>query len=209
MITALSSCAESVVNLGSNFSFSSSARPDTLDARTIDTLIIDSAKILIKDIKLNGSGSADTAFFAGGPYVLNLKPDSSVNVVSVGVLTAGLYDKVKFEIHKPAPNEVPPDPEFADSNGTYSAIVKGKFNGTTFIYRSKKSAHQIVSLGGTVFIVYEFGTNVTLLVKPYRWFLENGNYLNPLDSANENDIDNNIKDSFKAFKDNDGNGIPD
>jgi hypothetical protein len=52
-----------------------------------------------------------------------------------------------------------------------------------------------------------------MIVRPYIWFIKNDVYLDPRDPANSNDIDNNIKDNiknnFKAFKDNDRNGIPD
>jgi len=52
-----------------------------------------------------------------------------------------------------------------------------------------------------------------MIVKPYIWFIENGIYIDPRDPVNSNDIDNNIKDNinqnFKAFKDNDKNGLPD
>jgi hypothetical protein len=52
-----------------------------------------------------------------------------------------------------------------------------------------------------------------MIVKPYIWFIKNGLYLDPRDTANSNDIDNNIKDNinnnFKAFKDDDKNGLPD
>ena len=52
-----------------------------------------------------------------------------------------------------------------------------------------------------------------MVVRPYIWFLKNGAYLDPRDPANSNDIDNNIKDNiknnFKAFKDDDRNGLPD
>jgi len=51
------------------------------------------------------------------------------------------------------------------------------------------------------------------LIKPYIWFLKNGDYLDPRIPANANDINSNIQNalnnSFTAFKDNDRNGIPD
>ena len=51
---------------------------------------------------------------------------------------------------------------------------------------------------------------MTITVEPLSWFIKNGTVLNPNDEANENDIDNNIKDSFnKAFRDNNHDGIGD
>ena len=117
--------------------------------------------------------------------------------------------KIKFEIHKPNNNDPIPDPEFRDAQGNYSVIAKGSYNGVPFIYKSKKSAHQILSFPNNLVITESAKTNVTLKVNPYTWFISNGVYLDPTDTANENDIDNNIKDSFKAFKDDDKNGIPD
>ncbi|MBK7160060.1 MAG: hypothetical protein IPH77_16390 [Ignavibacteria bacterium] len=56
-------------------------------------------------------------------------------------------------------------------------------------------------------------SNITMVIKPYIWFISNGVYLDPRIPANSNDIDNNIKNNinnnFKAFKDDDRNGLPD
>jgi hypothetical protein len=52
-----------------------------------------------------------------------------------------------------------------------------------------------------------------MIVRPYIWFIKDGAYLDPNNPANSNDIDNNIKNNinhnFKAFKDDDRNGVPD
>ena len=188
-----------------NFGISTYSTADTVDN---DILVLDSVKILIKDIKVivadtNGNN------FKTGPYVLYLNLNSSVNGIDTGYLSAGTYQKIKFEIHKPNNNDPIPDPEFRDSAGNYSAIAKGRFNGISFVYKSKKSAHQFLTFPTGIVITNEGKTNVTLSVNPYTWFIKNGLYLDPNLPANENDIDNNIKDSFKAFKDDDKNGIPD
>ena len=189
-----------------NFSMSVYSTPDTTDGFNI--LELDSAKILIKDIKLNVASSGESNFKTG-PFVFYLNLASSVNTIDTGYIPAGSYDKIKFEIHKPNANDTIPDPEFRDSLGTYSVIAKGRYNGIAFTYKSKKSAHQILDFPEALVITSTGKTNVTLSVNPYTWFIESGIYLDPNLTANENDIDNNIKDSFKAFKDDDKNGIPD
>ncbi len=92
-------------------------------------------------------------------------------------------------------------------------VVKGSYQGFSFIYKSGKSAHQKLSFPNSLIITSSGKSNITLHVKPYIWFTENGVYLDPRIPANANKIDNNIKDNinnnFKAFKDNDRNGIPD
>ena len=177
-------------------------------------LILDTVKIMIKDIKLDLETIAeDSCDFEIGPFVLFLNLNSSINIISSKIIPAGTYGKIKFEIHKLNDNEVVPDPEFADANGRYSVIAKGWYLGNYFIYKSSKSAHQILHFPNTVPVTSTFFSNITLIVRPYIWFIKNGAYLDPRDPANMNDIDNNIKDNiknnFKAFKDDDRNGVPD
>lgn len=206
-------CKEDSVTSGSdeNLDFSSVGSTEMLD-NTGNMLEIDNVKILLKDIKLNVSNSSDEVNFKTGPYVIFLNLNSSVNVITSAQIPAGIYDRVKFEIHKLNDNEVLPDPEFADANGRYSIVVKGWFNGNYFIYKSKKSAHQILSFPGMLRMT-ELKTNITLQVKPYIWFLSNGIFLDPEVSSNSNDIDNNIKDNinnnFKIFIDSNRDGMPD
>jgi hypothetical protein len=92
-------------------------------------------------------------------------------------------------------------------------VVKGRFNGTPFIYKSTKSAKQKINYPTIVTLYTETKTNVTLLIRPQIWFIKDNDYLDPTNPVNWNDIDNNIKDNikgnFKAFKDNNKDGIPD
>lgn len=190
-----------------NFGVSAYSTPDTFDAIG-GTLELDSVKILIKDIKVIDQGNSENNFKTG-PYVMYLGLNYFVNTIDTGYIPEGTYDKIKFEIHKPNNNDPLPDPEFRDSLGNYSVIAKGRYNGLPFVYKSKKSAHQFLTLPDSIIVTAIGKTNVTLSVNPYTWFISNGMYLDPNLPANENDIDNNIKDSFKAFKDDDKNGIPD
>jgi hypothetical protein len=206
-------CSDDIINsTADNLDISSMGTNDSSD-NSGNILILDTVKILLRDIKLNVSNGEDSTNFKVGPFVLFLNLNSSVNFITSAYIPPGVYDKIKFEIHKLNDNEVPPDPEFADANGRYSVIVKGWFNGNYFIYKSKKSAHQKLNFPGMLQISNVVRSNVTLQVRPYIWFMENGDYLDPRDPSNENNIDNNIKDNinnnFKAFKDNDKNGIPD
>ena len=125
----------------------------------------------------------------------------------------GNYNKIRFEVHKPDTNEVLTDPEFSDTSGRFSLIAKGSFNGNRFIYKSKYSAWKILQFVNQVSISGSGTTNITLLIKPYIWFLNNGDFVDPREPGNSVIIDNNIKNNFNngfsAFTDNDRNGIPD
>ena len=209
LVLFISGCSDSPVNssAGDNLELSS-YNSATADNTGGDVLVLTSAKVLIRDIKLNVSGSGENNFKTG-PYVLYLDLNSSVNTMTAGIIPEGTYDKIKFEIHKPNNNDSIPDPEFRDELGNYSVIVRGTFNGTAFTYKSKKSAHQMLNINNELVMTETGKTNVTLTVDPYSWFLSGGVYLDPSIASNENDIDNNIKASFKAIIDKDKNGIPD
>ena len=207
-------CSDSTVTpQADNLSFSVTSSADSIgDSQNI--LILDTVKILLKEIKLNvANANQDSTNFKVGPFVLFLDLSSSVNFISSALIPAGSYDKIKFEVHKLNDNEAVPDPEFADANGRYSVIVKGWYLGNYFVYKSTKSAHQLLSFPNAISLTSDYISNVTMIVKPYIWFIENGIYIDPRDPVNSNDIDNNIKDNinqnFKAFKDNDKNGLPD
>ncbi len=199
--------------VANNLSFSVMSSADSIgDSQNV--LVLDTVKILIKDIKLDlDNATEDSSDFKVGPFVLILNLSSSINTISSGIFPAGTYEKIKLEVHKLEDLEAIPDPEFADANGRYSVIVRGRYLGNYFIYKSTKSAHQILHFPNTIPITPATLWNVTMIVKPYIWFVKNGAYLDPSDPANSNDIDNNIKDNinhnFKAFKDNDRNGLPD
>lgn len=207
-------CGEDTVTTqADNIDFSVMSSSDTI-SDNIGILVLDTVKVLIKDIKLNvANNNQDSTNFKVGPYVLYLNLISNVNVISSGYIPVGTYDKVKFEIHKLGDNETPPDPEFVDVNGRYSVIAKGRYNGISFVFKSDKSAHQKLTFPGNLQVTASGKSNITLQVRPFIWFIKNGVYLDPGDPANQNDIDNNIKDNinnnFKCFVDNDRNGIPD
>ena len=203
----------SVTTETDNVSLSITSSKDSIgDSQGI--LILDTVKILIKDIKLDvASNIQDSTNFKTGPFVLFLNLTSEVNNIGSAIIPEGTYDKLKFEIHKLNDNEPLPDPEFADANGRYSVIVKGRYLGQYFVYKSSESAHQKLNFQFSISVLSKTLSNITLVAKPYIWFIKNGAYLDPRDPSNSNDIDNNIKDNIKnnlkAFRDNDKNGLPD
>lgn len=208
-------CSDTVTNPADtdNLSFSAMSSRDSIgDSQNI--LVLDTVKILIKDIKLNVSNNNhDSTNFKIGPFVLFVNLTSNINLITSAIIPAGTYDKIKFEVHKLNNDEAVPDPEFADANGRYSVIVKGRYLGNYFIYKSAKSAHQILNFPAAVSVSPYIKSNITMVLKPYIWFINNGVYLDPGNPSNSNDIDNNIKNNinhnFKAFKDDDKNGLPD
>jgi len=188
--------------------------------------VLTEVKILIRDIKLEkesdgesegdeGNNETETEEIKIGPIVVNLNPGGMTTDFVVDNIPAGIYDELKFEIHKLEAFETPPDPEFRDgddSSQRYSVIVKGQFNNnlTQFTYKSRKSAHQELEFENLLTVEDGTSTNLTITVDPYSWFYKDGLFLDPTDTANEDDIDNNIEHSFKrAFEDDDYDGEDD
>lgn len=173
---------------------------------TADTIQLDTVKILLRDIKIRNQSTDDTTSIKVGPIVVYLNLAGVTSEFAVADIPPGNYDRIKFKVHKIEGSEFPPDSEFkegSDESLRYSVIVKGIFNSTPFIYKSRKPAHQDLKLE-TPLIVDENGVaNLTILVDPFSWFMDGGNILDPNDNTNSDKIDNNIKDSFKkAYQDN-------
>jgi hypothetical protein len=202
---------EVVTQASDNTEISMMSSPGVTDQAPINALVLDSVKVLIKNIKLNVSAASDDSVnFKTGPFVVKLNLNSSVNLFTTAMIPEGTYDKIKFEIHKLEDGEVGIDTAFSFAGGRYSVVVYGKFNLIPFIYRSTKSAHQklilvrTVGVNSTNEIEYNVESSAVHMVLDTELII-----LDPMVLSNENDIDNNIKASFKAFKDNDRNGLPD
>jgi len=217
VILLLSGCTNHVGPQAGNFSVSFA--PGTAMVKTSsDSVVITSAKILIKDLKLKGSYTDSTqnkdtndeqgddeVELKAGPFVVSLNLTGSVNTVTVNSVPAGVYYAAKFQVHKLNANEISPDSEFAPVSGDddgYSVVVKGFFNGTPFVYKSRLNTDQEVQFQNPVTVKSISFVNVTLIVNPDTWFYINGEYLDPTNPTNSMMIDQQIRASFRqGFED--------
>ena len=174
---------------------------------------IQEVKILIRDIKIKNQTMDDSLQIKTGPYVVNLNLNGKLTEFAVSDIPQGIYNRIKFEIHKLEASENPPDSSFkegSDASLRYSVIIKGLLDGEQFVYKSKKSAKQDVKLNDDITVNENEIVNLTLKVDVYKWFFDGENFLNPNDSANDYKIDNNIKDNFKnAYRDQNKDGQKD
>ena len=215
LTTFFISC-DTTQNTNGNFSLSFGSTNSLLKT-TSDSLQLTEVKILLKDVKLEQEsadkvtggdhhGEGDEVVVRVGPFVVQLNLTGLTTDFITSEIPAGMYDEIRFKIHKLEGSEIPPDPEFIDSQDTtkrYSVIVKGNYNGTPFVYRSSKSAHQKLRLDEPLVVEENTSTNLTITVDPYTWFYEHGTLLDPTDANNMDEIDHNISASFRnAFRDN-------
>ena len=196
--------------------------PGLVQKITDDTITLDTVKILLRDVKLKyeieseediSNDDGDEVSVKVGPFVVYLNLNGVTTDFAISNIPAGTYNEIKFKIHKIEASETPPDPEFEegdDNSLRYSVIVKGTYNSNPFIYKSRKSSHQNIELENPLVVEPNTFTNLTITVDPSTWFIKDNMILDPTDPANVNDIDNNIKDSFKrCFKDDDHDGDDD
>ena len=211
MLFAFSACDTTETTNGTvSLSFSNNTALPKINAADIE---LDTVKILLRDIKIKSKSETDSSSIKVGPFVIKLNLTGVTTDFAIGNIPAGSYDRIKFEIHKIEASETLSDPEFregTDESLRYSVIVKGKYNTVPFIYKSRKSAKQDLKLETPVVVEENGIANLTITVDPFTWFADSTNTLDPTDPANENDIDNNIKESFKkAFRDNNHDGDED
>ncbi len=174
--------------------------------------VITEAKALITEIELETEPSGTSQEIHISPVVIYFNTGGQVISVTAGNLPAGTWNKIKLKIHKPEDTEPIPDPEFREGtsgNQRYSFIIKGTYNGNAFVYKSRKGASIIINLAAPI-NTGNGSRNITLLVNPSLWFMNNGNVLDPSNSGNDDMIDDNLKNSFKrAFRDDDKDGRSD
>jgi hypothetical protein len=174
---------------------------------------ITEAKFLLRKLTLKPAEGGDESEVKLGPFVVYLDLSPRVVLVGLAKIPFGVYDEIKFQVHKPNPNENIPDPDFFHSTSIrYSVVAKGFYNGVPFDYRSSVTvAKEIefenypVTVAAPPEMVY-----VTVSVSPFSWFINNGVILDPNDENNKHEIDRNIKNSLKrAFRDMNLDGHPD
>lgn len=174
--------------------------------------VITEAKALITEVELETEPSGTSHEIHISPVVIYFNTGGQIVSVTAGNLPSGSWNKIKLKIHKPEDTEPIPDPEFREGtsgNQRYSFIIKGTFNGNPFVYKSRKSAGIIINLNAPL-NTGNGSRNITLLVNPSLWFINNGIVLDPGNSSNDDLIDDNLKNSFKrAFRDDNKDGQPD
>ena len=172
-------------------------------------VVITEAKALISQVQFEQESNQNNQTITFTPFVIHFNTDGSLNEMTTKYIIRDFYTKIKFQLHKPEENETPSDPEFVSGTQRYSFIIKGTYNGSSFIYKSKNSANIIINFNQTVNFDLQ-KMNVTLAFNELGWFKNGSSDVDPSNPQNASIIDNNIKNSFKkVFLDNDKNGIPD
>jgi hypothetical protein len=175
-------------------------------------IIITEAKALISNVELERQSDGKDELQQSGPLVFHFNTEGSIEELETQYIIMDNYTKIKFQLHKPGESETPTDSEFKEGDSAsqrYSFIVKGTYNGNSFVYKSKQSANLVIDLDKVENLNLD-RENITVLFNKLKWFSNGSVGIDPNDPQYESLIDNNIKTSFsKAFLDNNKDGLPD
>lgn len=188
-----------------------------------NVIVIEDVQLVARRIRLEqddascpeeaGEGEAEEgcASVRLGPVLLDPPLDEGADPEFTVELPAGSYDRLHFQVHKPSnANE---DAAFIALNPTFNGVsirVTGTWNGTPFEFTTDLTQVFDLELEDPIVVEADGETAVTLLLDVGSWFLGTGgtSLINPsgLSQLNRSLIEQNIRQSFHAFEDEDGDG---
>ncbi len=194
---------------------------DTLTSGT-DTLLIESAEIVLREIELKRidvtncdlePGDDGCEEFETGPVLVSLPLSPGAEVEFDLDVPPGTYSEIEFDVHKV--EDEPSDLIFLQAHPEFDKLsirVTGTFNGSSFLFESDLGVEQELALVPALTVEEGSGSvNVTVFVDVDAWFRDpSGGLVDPdtgnKGGLNESLIKDNIKDSMEAFEDDDKDG---
>ena len=192
-----------------------------------DTLVVTQAELVLKHIEFKALGDSSSCEdstgvhegcheLAVGPMLVDLPLGGGAARQLLVAVQPGTYGEVEFEIHKTGHGSdedvfLAAHPDLRD----VSIRVTGTFDKTPFTYVTDVEAEQEQEFGKPLQVSAGSSLDVTLLVDLDTWFLDpsRSHLVDPASAAkgqpNEGQIDENIKRSFNAFRDDDRDGESD
>src|SRR2546426_6832767 len=166
-------------------------------------------RVVGRKVELEKMGTSEMDEVASGPYLLDLSGaslDGSVAKVLDAGFVPGSYREIRFELHKPDSGEPGANAALKDMiDAQASVIADGTIDGAAFTFTTAVTAEQ--RFDGIIDL--KDGSNLTLNVDASTWFTSGGSRLDPRNETNRSQIENNIQNSFRAFKDDDHDGHED
>lgn len=152
-----------------------------------------------------------------GPYLLDLPLGPGVERAFTVAVDTGTYDELKVKIHKPEDNGTQRDRDFIAQHPEFHKIsirATGTYNGAPFTFESDINAQQEIEFHPPIVVSdSSLNVDVTIRVDVANWFRVGGGLVDPMTAnkggVNANDVRNNIRASFRAFRDNDHDGCDD
>jgi hypothetical protein len=164
-------------------------------------------------------GHADACeSFNAGPYLLNVPLDTAVVKAFTIAVDTGTFDQVRFRIHKPEDDGDAKDVAFLAAHPDFNRVsirVVGSFNGTPFTFITDLKAQERMALVPPLVVADSMQTvDVTIKIDLSHWFSNDaGGLVDPASALqgqpNEDLVKDNIRNSFRAFRDDNRDGEDD
>jgi len=233
MLTVIAACSDSVGPTGGRqvrVSFASApaaigasvSRSPSYDivvgSGTADSIVIDSAQVVLRRIELEASAGDCTADDSSAPgasgcpevrlgsVLVDLPLVAGVTSALSAAVPAGTYSSIELELHKPGDDAsdrafVAEHPQFANA----SLRVTGTYRGERFEFTSAANSTLEMQFASPV-VIDRSAANVTVQVDVGSWFRDTDGTIIAPTAANASRIANRIQASFRAFEDDDRDG---
>jgi hypothetical protein len=159
----------------------------------------------------------DCEYSNAGPFLLDLPLGPGVERAFVVPVDTGTYDELRVKLHKASSDGDARDRDFLEQHPEMHKIsvrAVGTYNGTPFVYTLDLTAHQRIALVPPILVTDStLNVDVTIRVETDSWFRKGGGLIDPATAnkggPNANDVKDNIRDSFHAFRDGNHDGCDD
>lgn len=170
-----------------------------------DTLVLSEVKILVKQLEFdndieNDNMDDDSLEFESDPFVVELNTNNSKTTIDKMLPVKGTYDEIEVEIDE-LDDDVPPiDSVFGKDEHRYSIAARGTFNDKEFLFRTNLETELEMELEPPITIDGNAPVKVKIEVDVSHWFIDaNGYPLDPTLESNRTAIEQNIRNSFRAY----------
>jgi hypothetical protein len=194
--------------------------------RGTDVIVITDVQLVARKIKLEQEDAscpanieedpeeeAECPNLKLGPVLLDPPIEEGADATFTVDLPAGVYDELQLQIHKPTGSN---DVAFIAANPEFDGVsirVNGTWNGTPFTFITDLTQVIEIELEDPIVVAVDGTTALTLLLDVRSWFLDQGGgaLLNPLALSQQalSRVEQNIRQSFHAFEDDDQDGESD
>lgn len=182
---------------------------------------INKVTYILREIKFKSQQDSTDGLFKTTPLVLELNLTGSLQQTGGLTVPFGTYNRLEFDIHKAEVNDTLQMSEDQRikmrpflTGDRYSVIIEGVVTDgsaqKSFVYRSRVNMKQKLDLPSPLIVSEENNNvNTTMIISSYGWFMDGNSIMDPTDAKNEGKIDNNLRQSIKAFRDKNKDGIAD
>jgi hypothetical protein len=190
-----------------------------------DEIVLDQVGLVLRKVRLDGAptascpedeeGDSRCAELELGPVLFDLPFEEGAEAVLNAAVPVGTYTGLRFQLHRPTnANE---DADFVADHPEYEDVsirVVGSYNGTPFTFTSDLTDVEDVDFAGPLEVVAEGPLPLTLLVNVADWFAgPEGGLVDPAQANNggplESLVEQQIRESFRALRDSDGDAVED